>query len=134
MCEPRKDLPLQLLSTERLFYNRRNGKLSHSLIEVYDGNTLDEEGLKWYLRLGYIPGRKTLFKDVEVIHNRPNTKIVDSKLVEGQKYYIEDYINFDQHIGKSKEYLIEEGGKVFNKAIENLYLQSKKKIILPVTA
>src|SRR5690606_16910694 len=61
-------------------------------------------------------------------------KVVEGKLVKGKKCLIEDYINFDQHLGKSKKDLIREGGEIFNVAVQNLYDNSNKKVVIPITS
>ncbi|MGB3342518.1 MAG: hypothetical protein WBA61_01265 [Aequorivita sp.] len=123
-----------LLSSERVFYNKRTKQLGNSLVEVYADNRLSIESLKWYLEMGYVPGVKTIFEDIEIIRNCKEAFIKEGKLFTDKRLYLEDLIDSSIHRGKNLEELTEEGGELFNQVVDALYQKERKQVILPLTA
>lgn len=126
--------PSRLFSPERIYYNRKTKKIGNSLTEVYDGNPISANGLKFYLEMGYVPGSGTLFEDIEVLRNYTDIELKDGELKLDGKLNLEDLIDPGQHDGKTKTELITEGGQLFNTVISDLYSDSDKQVILPLTS
>lgn len=123
-----------LLSSGRVFYNKQTKQLGNSLVEVYADNRLSIESLKWYLEMGYVPGVKTIFEDIEIIRNCKEAFLKEGKLFTDKRLYLEDLIDSSIHKGKNLEELSKEGGELFNQVVDALYQKEKKQVILPLTA
>lgn len=128
------NFPSELLSPERVYYNKKANKLGSSLTAVYDGNKISQDGLKWFLEMGYVPGSGTLFEDIEVLRNHTDVQMENGILKLGKNLHVEDLIDHHIHEGKQKADLINEGGILFNKVVDDLYNKSDKQVILPLTS
>ena len=117
---------------KRLFYNDKNGKVFNSIKEIPGEKILNIDVLNIFLNTGYIPGTKTLIKNIECLPG--GSKIEISK----RKWEILEYFDYNKLINKAtyfnldEEDLIKEGKKIWFEVINKNY-KSNSKIVLPIS-
>lgn len=110
-------------SLNRQYYNRLTGETNRSLVAVYEGNRLSKEGLKFFLDFGYVPGAGTLFEGIEVVYDDPPYGLLEDVLSKYSKIKGGDFNS-----------IVRNGGALFNKTIEELFLASNRPVVLPLTS
>lgn len=106
---------------KRKYKNTSTGLISDNLLDVFNGNEISLESLKWFFELGYIPGKETLFKNIEK---------VKYDLFENSQIEIntEKYLNYDYND------LVKIGKEKICQSISESIQNSSRSIILPLTS
>ena len=115
----RKDITLcrDRFGIKPLYYYHKNGRLVFAseikaILEVIDGVELDHQALQDYLFLEYIPGPRTIFKDVHCLEPGCYARIDKNGGLEINRYYdILDHYNPGEDLGVERymeelEYLL----------------------------
>lgn len=105
---------------KREYINTLTGEKSNALIDVFDGNKISIESLKWYFELGYLPGELTLFENIKQV-KKDIFKESDQLLINSSKY---KDISYEDAIKIGKE-------KICQSISEKL---NNNEIFLPLTS
>ncbi|MFC1878384.1 hypothetical protein ACFLZW_00585 [Chloroflexota bacterium] len=128
----------QIIRTEpgrskRWFYDRSSGEISQRLFDLTLGKEIDPEGLVWYLTLGFVPGERTLFKDIVCLPGGYKIEIFEGKINILEKWAYSDFLT-DQYFDVSEEKLIDEGIYQWKTAISSAQQKASGDIIVPISS
>ncbi|MFW5967074.1 MAG: asparagine synthase-related protein [Persicimonas sp.] len=114
---------------DRQFYLHEEGEIYDSLADIPGRLTVDREVLPVFLRLGYVPGTKTLFEGVECLPGGHTVEYDKGGWRTVDRFGFSQRIDRDRYRGRSEDELSERGARLFVEAVDRCFEPSRRPIV-----
>jgi hypothetical protein len=116
----------------RRFIRLSDARISDVLAQLTPGIKPNRNAIAWFLALGYIPGRYTLFEGVEYLSN-DNEIAVNDQNDSTHRFSYAAYVQPNCYRKWSLERLIEEASSCFRQAIRRTLDCNRGQVVIPIS-